>query len=404
VPAFPQHRFDVSFEGPWIFYQAPNFMLADGTPSTVLVAIAPQVLGHRHPLFSAGDGAPVDKYGIYCVGFDGVCAPKSVKPKLDHDGYPDPSPVAVYKPAIGWDWTAMRSSAYVFILPMPDSYSADGQYYMTFQSTFPTAGNDPVTTESGMHSIGIQLHYSAGPQKFRLLSCPATPTAKMCNKPASGEQENSGTLRITIKSVEDPAETDICEYHVHRAYQRMLHLLDPNLKANSQKAYLDVPTYDNPCVPCDTQQETVGSDCIHLTSMMHSREPLDIPTELDGLVTFLRGVALSDDQRKYVELPELSDIAETLRGKFALRSQLLNLKQVLMLSERHIDDLLLQLAIDARIAPAAAAAQPNRNQDLKLRLEVAKRKESALADATEFAILSASSGKDCRAPAMLIQP
>jgi hypothetical protein len=167
------------------------------------VAFAPKVAGHIFPIFSAGDGTDIGTLGIFCVTFDAACKPNSIT-TLNKDGYAPPLPVNVSKPA-GWSWTSYASSAYVFVLPMPDSYSNDGLYPTTFQTSFPTPGLPPSPYNPTSQSIGLIFHYMNGPKQVGLLACSGTPSTSTCNKVVTTDQDNSGTLRITIKSDENPA-------------------------------------------------------------------------------------------------------------------------------------------------------------------------------------------------------
>lgn len=150
-PLFAQTRLDIAFEGPWLFYREPAFALVGGSTVPALIAVSPQVLGHFSPIFSTGDGITLNP-GIYCVAFDGACA-KSNMTTLTNDGYPDPGLLKVSKGS--WNWTSL-SSAYVLILPMPDSYSADGKYTITLHSAFPRQ-NVPSPSTSSLH---LQLVFS----------------------------------------------------------------------------------------------------------------------------------------------------------------------------------------------------------------------------------------------------
>lgn len=152
-PSFGQ-KLDVAFEGPWLFYVEPSFPNG-ATTSPVLVAFAPPVAGHIVPIFSAGDGTDISTLGIFCVTFDGACKPNSTT-TLNKDGYAPPLPIAVSKPS-GWSWMSYASSAYVFVLPMPDSYSNDGLYPTTFQTSFPTPSSPPSTYTPTLQSIGVVL-------------------------------------------------------------------------------------------------------------------------------------------------------------------------------------------------------------------------------------------------------
>ena len=194
---------------------------------------------------------------------------------------------------------------------------------MRFQSSFPNGGVNPITTESGPHSIGMVLHYNNGPSKLGLLSCANPPTAPNCTKPKISDQGNSGTLRIIVRSYEYPAKPDSCDYHVHRAYRRMLKLLDPQFDnaQNKTKGFTRVPAPDD-CSPCDPQQDAVPSECSMKAmgqAMEYDPALSGVPADLDSLVVFLNDLKLQGDSKKDVlrDLPQLQD---TLHGKFPSQS------------------------------------------------------------------------------------
>jgi hypothetical protein len=184
-----------------------------------------------------------------------------------------------------------------------------------------------MTSESGLHSIGLQLHYTGGPQQVRLLKCSGSPSVSNCNIPASDPQDNSGTLRISIKRNEHASDLDVCDYHVHRAYHKMLNLLDPGLTYpnNAKKRYVEVPAYDEVCTPCDPQQDSVNSDCVGM-SMTTSQILADISGELGELVKFVQHLNLTDQQKKQLKLESLITKADHFSGKFLTQTQLLGLK------------------------------------------------------------------------------
>src|SRR5258708_29169278 len=306
VPAFSQGRFDIALEGPWILYRYPSFVTSDGTSKTVLIAIAPQAANHLPPVFTAGDGAQIDP-GIYCLGVSNddntyTCG-ANTHTSLNYAPYADPHPVEVYKPNNNWDYatvTTVMPHSYVIILPMPDLYSADGLEEMDFESDFPSPSKPLVkVNQDSMQAIGAHLHYAKdGLTFFQLLSCSGTPSASTCTQPKlTNPHLTSGTLRITMKNNEDPNDT--CDYHVHGAYNQMLHLLDPNLvnPNNQLKAYTGVKRYSR-CSMCDPQNPN-QSDCILATiaHMGRTYQGPNIPPALANLVLFLHTLKLSDSQK-----------------------------------------------------------------------------------------------------------
>lgn len=390
APSFAQYKLDVLVEGPWLFYVEPNFPTTTGT-SPMLVVIAPQVLGHYPLSFGAGNGASIPP-GIYCMAFGGTCQPGSAT-NLVPGGYEPPTPVPVKKP-MGWDWKTYGGSSYVLILPMPDSYSNYGLYPRTFQSSFPAMGGPPPnTTSSGPRSLGLVFHYANGPQRIGLLTCSGTPSVANCNSGSVTDEDNSGTVEIKIKSMEDAAHPDSCDYHVHRAYHEMLKLLDPLMQYNQDKPYIDVPSY-NACAKCDPQQDMVPSDCTAqamAASMASDTSEASVQPALEALVGLIQKIEVDADSKKRLLL-DLDKQSEKLKGKFPRVSELRSLKDTLLSSQTAASKLLIALK-DKKTNWKAG-------RDLQA---MVKLEQQLLESADRWTLLSIS-GKDCRAPALFIQP
>ena len=395
-------RLDVAMEGPWIFYVQKNFPTANG-PSTVLVAVAPKVDHHIAPVFSSGDGAQF-KPGVYCVVFDKLCVPNPTNASnLTSDTYPDPHPIPLTKPA--WDWKQYASTAYIVILPLPTYYSADGKESLTFQDALPTQTTQHVPSSPlASYAIGVQLHYLNGPNRIDLYSCTNPSDASSCTTPAAThDEENSGTLRLTIRSDETPTNPDKCKWHVHGAYHQMLGLVDPQLSDNPHKRYIDVPDFDKTCTPNDPQQTPYHP----MTSIAtHSKEgkmkPVNpnISEELEALVKSLQSLDLPDDGSQ-VALPALDGQAKDFSGKFLRVSDLSKLGDNLAKSRTGLTALLRERA------KGAGTMSKNRHglgpDEFKLKVGIALEQESALQHDADLSMLSIYSGKDCRAAIILVQ-
>jgi hypothetical protein len=396
-------RLDIAMEGPWILYVQPNFKTAAGA-STVLIAVAPQVSGHYPPVFSAGDGGNYG-VGVNCVAFDHVCIPHPTSAtSLTHDGYADPSPVPLSQPS--WNWSQFAQSAYVLILPMPDSVSADGKDSLTFQKVLPTGSSpNPPSTSPANYAIGVQLHYANGPDKLGLYSCSNPQDASSCTTSVFGsDEDNSGTLRLTIRSDEGPANPDKCKYHLHGAYHAMLGLVDTALTYNAAKAYVDLPKYDSACTPGDPQQDPFLS-AQPAARMLHSDYPFiakDVPATLDTLVVYLKSLKLQGNSTEQLVQSRLEQQADHLRGKFAKSSDLSELTVNLKASEDRIGRLLEQLAKNSEAASDKNGHEAHES-DLALRLEVALLRLQALEREATVATLSIFTGKDCRSAIVLVQ-
>jgi hypothetical protein len=242
-------RTDITLQGPWILYQDTAFQTDRGKVS-VLIAIAPmngldtsappqgnpnEKILHMPPMVSNGDSYPVRKPGVYCLTFGDVCAPRGPH-RMEPDHYPGAQLLDV-QPAPGRDWFTAGSGQVVFILPMPDTFSAHGSWGAHFAQTFDEMGAAYVAQQgSETHAIGITLHYAKGPEYFDLRKCQdGTRTAETCDQPfspkasASGRSNanliNHGFLQIEMKA---PLGAGACDSHVRFVYPKMLDILDPN--------------------------------------------------------------------------------------------------------------------------------------------------------------------------------
>lgn len=381
-------RLDVDFEGPWLFYQQAGF---SGSQSA-LIAIAPNVPGHYPPTFSTGDGTTLNN-GIYCLGFDSQTCTTTSVPTLDKDSYADPSLVPVYRPDSSWNWASLGTQGYVLILPMPDSYSSDGQFNVTFMAALTSpAMPDPVPTYGPeAHSIGVQLHYVKGPKQITLLQCSSGDPAT-CGQPQMAP--NSGTLQIHIKAPETSNMDPCPEYHVHLAYHKMISLLDPLLKRNAQRAFIDVPAYSDGCRPCEPQQDMLSIDCMYGAGVGNVIPIFNVPKGLLDLIDFVDSAKFAPQDKNTIIPPSLRELGNQLKGKLPSVSQLTNLIKLLNLSETAIQNLSLQPAAKGN------AFDPSSK---RMNFQVVISKEQALARAAAFMIMAALDGKDCRVVEFLIQ-
>jgi hypothetical protein len=428
--AFAQtNRLDITLQGPWILYVDKTF----AGKISVLVAFAPGTHGrfaHKPPFFSTGNGLPIDRAGTYCVGFDTTCALDRHVTDISTDGYPTtaPTPLYVKPPSQDWEWVTHRQrDATYLIFPMPDSYSNDGTYKMTFSDTFKKYDY----TKEQEHSIGVQLHYDkgTGPSTLDLYDCGNHPaTIKDCTIAGGARLEgslpNSGTLDVEMKA---PSGIDACDPHVRSAYPQMLHLLDPDPNTlatakdnkNLDKAFIDIPTnpgsgagkstYDPDCYLCDEQ----GSDLSKCPPMTATPKPmlemgkdvmygptLDVRSELDNIVTVLRRHPDLDQQK--LEVPELSKVEDALNG--GLLPTFSELEWLKLLLSRSTAELL--TAVNVKVSQTTPTSVPaTRDANAESRFSdlagALFREQQLTLYVTNLA--AAKDGKDCRAPVMLLK-
>jgi hypothetical protein len=245
------NRFDITLEGPWIFYVDHSL-----APWPVLIAIAPNTHSapywrHDPIIVSSGDGFVLGDYNsdhdqqvgnIYCLLYGTDCGPKGATTLKFEDYYGGP-PLQMKHPSgqASWDWitVAHQANATALILQMPDSYSDDGAWPMRFAPKYDGTVN--VYGQPELHSIGVQLHYTAGPDDFDLALC-TSGNIKKCMTPISGvptikghtHLNNSGTLRIVMKA--PPTET-VCDPHVRRIFPKMMDIV--GWADNKNKSVID---------------------------------------------------------------------------------------------------------------------------------------------------------------------
>jgi hypothetical protein len=368
----------INIEGPWIYHVDTQFKDESGQPESVLIAMSPSVDKHVAS-FSTGDGFAIGKPGVYCVGFDGLCAPA-------HSGSKSslPGRVLRVKPVNGWNWyTNLNNTMIYLILPLPDDYANDGVYRMKFGSKFGTYGSEE------RHSIGLSLRYANGPSAINLSSNCSAPSAPAC--PFDGvfqDQDNSGTLRITLKAPDDLG--DNCDMHVRLAYHKMLKAIDPALLAtggnvNQNHGYIDLPDYDSGCYGSDPQND--GGLQANDAKMSESPSIRDVAAQLKAIVDDLGNKDLLQYHLFREELAqEAADLTINKEGQGPGRvpfySQLTHIQFLLQRSVAAIEELL------------------KKDKD-RSALEKARRDENALNDYA-VGIRSALSGKDCRVAEMLI--
>jgi hypothetical protein len=240
---------DITMEGPWILHQA-KVRNSDGRIVPVLIAIAPidatadsldgEVKYHHLPQISAGDGFYIHKEflataHIFCLYFDTHCAPKRVDAPTS-DGYPDFKFLTMnLAPGTSWNWVNASQNQAAFILPMPDSWSADGIWHEAFGPSWNKATGDyPVP-------IGIHLHYKRGPSSVALMGCTfndpnastsscTIPLVDNAGKPAP-VLANTGTVRFEMKA---PDTQDACDWHVREAWDVVYKILAPGFDKDHQ--------------------------------------------------------------------------------------------------------------------------------------------------------------------------
>jgi len=399
LPAMADNHLDIMLEGPWILYQDNTFI----TGRTVLVAMTPPESGlyaHKPPIFSAGYGYTMNKTGVYCVAFNTVCAPDRAVNSLMKDGYATEELLQV-SPLQHWKWSDNPGvwSTYI-VFPMPDSYSNDGVYKMSFGAKFMSHDSEEE------HSIGIMLHYNNGPSSIDLYECD-TADAGTC-KTSKSPLQSTGTLQIVMKA---PPNIDACDQHVRAAYPQMLQMLDPTplmsgKNVNYKIAYIDIPTsidsstgkgmYSSKCYTCD-QQNTDQSQCSSQMPMSISPRQLDLSTTLNGVVSTLG--SLQVDQEK-LAVPELRKETAALGARFPSFSDLNTLDELLTRSVTAMSQILIRASNSGELKVQSGGSARNTTFTT---LDNELSTEEELLRYVRY-LSDAKNGSDCRAPIMILPP
>jgi hypothetical protein len=418
LPLFSQNpQFDIAMEGPWIFYPVNNVQLATngGKAANALIAVAP-VVSHHYPLvFTSGTGGLVDP-GVYCVGFDTACslAPvpsgSSGPPQISSDSYYAHHHLPITDDHTA-SWTvalsqAIAGNAYFLILPVPHSWSADGTYVYDFETNPHAPIPAPFNNQQEV-AIGTQLHYTnqnPAVKNFNLTSCNASQTSSTplgttftCQAPllTPQPQENSGTLRIGIKSPDYFGELAQCDHHVQLAYHDMFGLI-PGAQ-NPQLAYIfDPQYYTQECAVCDPQL-SYPNDCMDETPMIMVPTIAEIRREIDELVSVLQEPNAANPCTTQPSSPyqvkSLQCFSTVLSGGVANLQTLADLVQALLSSQKD----LLEVTV---VKKESMKVQPNLSPQSKT---VAFAKIQTLITQVYRTMDSAASGKDCRAAEMVVQ-
>jgi hypothetical protein len=440
-----KNRLDITLEGPWILYQDHQFD-KNGHRVSVLVAIAPagvhtssvnatdppDELHHDPPRISTGDGYPITVPGIYCLTFDGECARKGFS-ELKHDGYTAPVLLTAKFPtpsdgSIIWDWSSASNGHTALILPMPDSYSNGGVWYMHFARVF---GKGYADVNGPEHSIGLRLHYDNGPTSLNILRCDGKPTVTNYTKNPTSvphtELDNIGTLSISMKA---PATMDGCDKHVRYAYPQMLKLIDPSdlqlgKNVNQDIAYIDTATgppsssdeYDPSCLsntedpqnpqyiggtPSGARLAAGMGSMTSQTCTQRTGQPQSLGSEINCTINELSSLPYNDVKDLAAEIAAAS---KDMDPNFPRISQLSRVEQLLTGSQALLEAL--DIAAKTESEKRGVPVKPNATASLR-------RSENASTDSSPLQRAQGDvnrlvdtnpikNGNDCLAAAVMVQ-
>lgn len=457
--ALGQINSDIILSGPWLIYEEHNFAKKSASNGTVsaLIAIAPGIGDNSQngrdfhtPQLNTNDGYYILSTGIYCLTFDDECAPVETATSLGTDSFPDPDhallPVKVKLTNGAWNWASRFSSGQyrspvILILPMPDSYSNEAEWFMRFGKTFDPNGAS--YSKGGSTSIGVILHYSKGPKSYyNLRGCDSqSPTADNCNTLVQGSNghltqlTNVSTLHVEMKA---PNAIDACDHHVRRAYPYMMQLLGKDLYSTElsvvDPAYNSdssgKPQYDhgdqaclkedcqnpaNNCAPTMAMAaaESVSMFGASMTHHMFSVEPLQSLVGDFNQTDVDHKPLLTDEQKDYLLAGTIERLEKDLSPQFPRISQLAYLQQLLQLSSARVQTLIAEL--EARTTASKIQNQVAQDRDSAKFMANAgdTHDEQVLdllqnrVDPTEKSLLldnPAKDAKDCRAPVMHVVP
>jgi hypothetical protein len=412
-------QMDILLEGPWILY--PSHIMAPNpqgklVSTNVLVAVAPFVLDslgnplYHKPFINAGDGYVMTGTGVFCLTFNDLCGNKAGNSTAftPAQGYPAPNPIKVNLPSSikTWDVFGLADRAYILILPMPDSYSNDGAWYMEFSNDFISYSNSQAV------SIGVTLHYVQGPSTVDLKGCSAFNAASSCVTPISVVQThrhtrlpNTGLLRITMKvPKEDNQYDDACDYHVRSVYHPTLYLIDnqnpfaSKNNANQQYGFVDpavgtdatvsgagtvfTPVFDPSCFAKDDQQKDKPSP----PQVGQAKQPKAVMHVMSADVAENSFAStFTENLNKAAALINDPDLVERIRKDSAFFNSPKDFPTLLQL-----DRLAFELNEAAKMV---GATQQKDSAEIASYLQT---QASAIDDA--------KNGADCRSPMMLLPP
>jgi hypothetical protein len=270
------YQTDIAMQGPWILYKDRQFKGPKGRNITVLIAIAPWTavdpkdIGlvnnyasnpkfHRPPQLSTGDGYFITQPGVYCLTFVSDSGTSQCAPSGSHlrsGNYRPDELLKLPHPGKHWNWRATVDKQMALVLPMPDSWSNDGDWPVRFAPAYDPNGKGYFKDAANKNlnpSTGLILHYLKGPNGFDLLACDA-PTGENtsfgvinCQKTVKPQAarpitylKNSGTLRLQMKA---PFIADGCDRHARMAYREMFGLTGTTWKDHAviEPAYYKDP-------------------------------------------------------------------------------------------------------------------------------------------------------------------
>jgi hypothetical protein len=403
---------DIEVDGPWIVL-AKNviFHNKDGKDASVIVLIAPgadsaMYFPHLPPEMISGDGYRIDP-GIYCVAFGSECAPVRSGASFTSGNYPSPNLLPVNTPS-GWSWFGNRNdpNARYLILPLPDSYSAEGFWYMEFATEFNV--DDSAYTDHEKPAIGIQLHYANAPSILTLFPCtPSTTVApgySTCDgaNASKGSVINSGTVHLTMKNTNFD---DVCDPHVRAAHPMMLKLLDPTPLGKNSKNVNNRFAYVDPAIDSSNGNGTYDNAITnrHCRDKDDPQNPNYVPPSGGGpppVPATPQLMLMQQQSQNPLEMTTPSILEELNRVADELKHQKEKDQGELLTAQINAQANALsgtiptisQLRLVASLLDASAVAAK------ALKLDQLAKQERTLADDT-----GTKDGKDCKAAIMLIQ-
>jgi hypothetical protein len=355
----------------------------------------------------------IPKNGLFCLTFGTACAYDTSGKFVPETGYfaPNLLPVAFPDPTKGWDPYKLGSSAYVLILPMPDTYSNDGMWNMQFYKDF-----FKTQTTGGLFTIGVRLHYITGPSSLDLTECTKfdTSSCKLQVAVDPGRHTtltNTGLIRIAMKVPDSDEEDDpACDYHVRSIYHPMLYLIDPTKFAttknqNQKIGFIDPATGFNPdgSVQYDPSCHQNGDDD------QGNDSPKFVGQPEKASRSRTRNMFANDAARTH----SFVDVFKSTLDETSLLLAGSNSKNQVLLNKIKMDDAFILMHSSA-IAPRdfprlsqldqLASELYEASEKVKATRKIGSTKNARQLKAIADDVAGTKNGADCRAPIMLLPP
>ena len=382
----------------------------------------PDGLHHKPPQLSTGDGFYITHPDIYCLTFDGKCAPKGPE-RLNKDSYPSPQPLILntHDPksaSAPWDWFSLVTGHRhtVLILPMPDPIVMTEFGICDLPALLTQQARATVMTNHTALAFIFITPTALTSSAFRFVrASPASRTAR-CN-PQTRKPRNlramarcaSSSERLRAQSI-NQLKVHAYSLHVRMAYKQMFASL-LNSSFNSPKAVVepaegtvgdDKPVFEgidqngvdhgHACFDRDPQNPQNSRPMVPVN--------ISIPVLIAQIGTIVEKLSISPPSgaplnlQESLLLPEIKDASAGLDPDFPRISQVQRIGELVRLSKTQLDG----LDSKFRTNSASQSVKTAGNGTLGDYYRVIRNAEEPVASADPT-----KNGNDCRAATVVAQ-